>query len=91
MKTTVKLRTTNVFGYFSGVITQFEHVKFKFSNYTMLYVHLFGFQITHCVKQRTTCQRTNYHVTTNYSEYLPRLELLWSHDIHAVKKHNFFA
>ena len=34
-----------------------------------------GFQITHWVKQFPTCQRTNYHDTTNYSGYLQQLEL----------------
>ena len=33
------------------------------------------------MKQRTTCQSTNYHDTTDYSGYLPWLQLLQSHDI----------
>ena len=33
------------------------------------------------------CQHTNYHDTTNHGMYLPRLELLRSHDINAVNYH----
>ena len=47
----------------------------------MLHVHLFGLQITHGVKQSTTCLCTTYHHTTNYCRYLPLLELLWLDDI----------
>ena len=36
------------------------------------------------MKQCTTCQRTNYHDTTDHSRYLLRLELLRSRDINAV-------
>ena len=39
----------------------------KFPNKTMLHVHQCSFQLTHKVKQYMTCQRTNYHHTTNYS------------------------
>ena len=31
------------------------------------YIHLYNFQITRTAKQYTTCQRTNYHDTTNQS------------------------
>ena len=39
------------------------------------------------VKQCTTCQRTNYHNTTNHSRYLSRLELLQSRDINDAHLH----
>ena len=49
--------------------------------WTMLHVHLCGFQIAHRVKKCTTCQCTNYHYITNHNGYLPWLELLQSYDI----------
>ena len=35
----------------------------------LLYVHLSSFQITHRMKQCTICKHTNYHDTTNHSNY----------------------
>ena len=37
---------TNVFDCFCRVMTQFKLVKHNFLNQTMLYIHLYGFQIT---------------------------------------------
>ena len=53
------------FGFFCGVMTEFELVKPKFPNKTTMQVYLCGFPITHRVKQCTTCQRANNHDTTN--------------------------
>ena len=52
-----------------------------------LIFHLYIFQITHEMKQCTTCQSTTYHNTTNHSGYFQWLELLWSHDIHATNSY----
>ena len=40
-----------------------------------------AFKLTHRMEQCTTCQRTNYHGTTNRNGYLSRLELFRSCDI----------
>ena len=48
----------------------------QFLNYTSLYAHLYCFQIPQEVKQCTTCQRTNYHDTSNYMGYLLQHEML---------------
>ena len=63
---------------FCCVMAKLEFVKYKVPN---LYVHLSGFEITHRGKQCTTGRRTNYRYTDNPSRYLPRLELLQSHDM----------
>ena len=46
-----------------------------------------GFQISHIVKQYTTCQCTNYHNTTNYFWYVSQLELLHSHRTDTTDQH----
>ena len=51
--------TTNILRCFSRIMIQFELEKHKFLNKTMLLVHLWSFQVTHRVKQCSTCQRTN--------------------------------
>ena len=76
--------TNNVFRFFCVVVDQFQLIKYKFSNWTTLHVHLRRFQITHDVKQYTTCQHTNYHDTINHREYLPGLEMLRSRDKRAA-------
>ena len=53
--------TKNIFGCFHDVMAQFELVKHR----TTLHIHLYG------VKPCTSCQRTNYHDTTNYIGYYP--------------------
>ena len=58
---------------FPGIMPQFELSKYA--------LHLCSFQILNGVKQCTTYQRTNYHVTTHHSRYLSQLELLQSRDI----------
>ena len=45
---------------FGSIMAQFEFIKHKFPNLTMLHVHLCGFQILHEVNQCTMCQHTNY-------------------------------
>ena len=55
-------RTANIFAFLFG---QDRLVKHKLSNKSTLHIHLCGFQITHWKKQSTTCQRINYHQTTN--------------------------
>ena len=50
----------------------------------MLPLYLCDFQITHSVNPFIVHQLTNYHDTTNHSEYLPQLELLQSCDLHAA-------
>ena len=51
----VNFCTTNDFGFFHGIMAQFEFVEHKLLNWTMLYVHLCSFQIKHRVNQcRTT-------------------------------------
>ena len=55
---------------FGEFMAQFEIVKLKFSNYTTLHVHQCIFHVKHCVKQCSTCQRTNYRYTTIQNEYL---------------------
>ena len=62
------------------VTAQFELVKYKFPNKTTLHIPQCDFQITH-VKKQCTCKRKNYHNTNNHSEYMPRIELLWSRAI----------
>ena len=47
--------STNIFGCFHGIVA-----------WTMLHIHLCGFQITHVVKQ-CTCQCISYHDTTNHT------------------------
>ena len=50
------------------LLRQYGQVRIKkisFRIYTTLYVHLCRFQMTHRVKQCTTCQHTNYHDNTN--------------------------
>ena len=70
----------NSFGYFYGIMTQFELVKHKLLNSTLLHVHLYGFQITQRVKQ-WMFQCTNYQNTTK-----PQLERLQScHKLACIK------
>ena len=57
--------------FFCAVIAQFELIKDKFQNQTTkLHFHLSRFQIIHRMKRITTCQRTNYHDTANFSRAL---------------------
>ena len=56
--------TTNVFGCICSIMAQFELLKYKFLNLTILHVHLYSFQIINGMKQCTMCQCTNYHNTT---------------------------
>ena len=62
---TLTFRATKVFDCFRRVKSQFELVKLP--NQSMLHVYLDGIQITHVVKQCTTCQHTKYHDTTKHS------------------------
>ena len=61
------------FGCFSGLMVQFELVKHKFLNWSMLHVYLYGFQITFEVKQCTTCQRTITLLPTTFEQLLSRV------------------
>ena len=67
---------TNIFGCFHDVMTRFEPVKHRFLNQTILHVRLCGCWNILRIKQCTTCQRTNFHDTTNHSRYLSRFKLL---------------
>ena len=55
---------------FCSIMGQFELVNHKFADYNMVHVYLCSFQITHRIKQRTMCQRTNCHDTINHSGYI---------------------
>ena len=68
---TVTYCPTNIFGCFHNVIVQFELIKHKLLHKTMLHVHLYGFQITHRLKQCIVCECINYHNITKFSGYLP--------------------
>ena len=52
----------------------------------IFYVYLFINFSTQNVKQCSTCQRTNYHDTTNYNRYFTQLEPLWARDQLISKK-----
>ena len=58
------------------------------SKKTSFHVRPCGFQITRRGKQCKTCQRINYHYTTNHISYFP---LYRSHDIHTVNEHLFLT
>ena len=66
--------------YFWLLMAHFKLLKYKFPNYTTLYVHLCSFQISHGVKH-CMFQCTNYHDTTNHNGYPSQLELLQSLDM----------
>ena len=57
-----------VCGCLPRIIAQFKLAENKFPNYTMVHVHLCGFQIRNGVKKSTRCQHTNYHGTINHGE-----------------------
>ena len=69
---------TNVFGCFHGVMAQFKLIKHKLISAI--------FKIIPEVKQHSTCQRTDYHETTDYSGYLPRRPELFSITWHSRLK-----
>ena len=69
--------TINIFDCFHGVMAQYKFVKHKFSNYIG---HL-SVQLSYMEWNKTMCQ------CTNYSGYLPWLELLRSRDICAALDH----
>ena len=71
---------TNVFCCLCGVITEFDLVKYKFSNLTTLHIDLSSFQIACRVQKCITYQHTNYHNTVNHIGYFPQLELLLTLD-----------
>ena len=66
----------NISDFLHGVIAHFELVKRKFLNWSTFNVPLCRFQITHAMKQCTTCQRTNYNDPPNQSGYLLLFDLL---------------
>ena len=77
------LQKKNVFGYFRGIISQFEQVQHKLPNMTTFRVHLCGFQITRGKKQYTIFQRTNYlglnwfgHVIQGVSKYMKPINIM---------------
>ena len=63
----LQLSHSKYFGYFHGVMTQFEIVKHKFSIETTFHVNLCSFQITHEVKQCTTWQRDTNNLIGYYA------------------------
>ena len=67
-------------------MSELELIKHKFSNQITLHVPLYDFQTIHWLKQRTTCQFTIFHDTTNRDRNPPQLKLLQSRDIHATNK-----
>ena len=83
--------------FFGLLHQQFWHVKHKLLHWliSLLFFYKSGFSIKSSSKvdmplnketkpKLLTCQRTNYHSTTNHIGYFARLELLWSSDIHTT-------
>ena len=78
--------TRNCFGCSCVVVSQFIHVKLKFPNQTFLSTSLRLLNHNRSeAMNNVTCQRTNYHDTTNNCDYLYRqLELLYTRNILAA-------